>query len=210
MSEDNEIIITKADDSENESAEQDNRDRNNSEEGPSKEKVDEIIKVTYERISDVPEKEQIKIEKDPDTVFRFSCEVDKEKLIVKLSEIGALCPFIYRAELTMDELREIHSAFVSCECLEEIKKHLDKLFEQKNIKLPEKDDGKIIVLKVKIFVISQETEIEFKLRKLMTTEKDKVLEELYEIQKKGNKIFKDMEIYLKKKGMNDVLNKFFK
>ena len=42
----------------------------------------------------------------------------------------------------------------------------------------------------------------------MTTEKDGVLMKLYDIQKKGNKIFKEMEAFLKKKGLNDALNKF--
>ena len=42
----------------------------------------------------------------------------------------------------------------------------------------------------------------------MTTHKDEVLNELYDTEKKGLKIFKDLEKEMKKLGLNDALQEF--
>ena len=166
------------------------------------------INVIKEKISDVPKDEAISL--DEETKFRFSCTVEDDKLRFKLSEIGALCPFIYENHLTLKDMREKNSAFEATDTLEEIKIHIDKLFKKGTNVWIEKDEenDNIINMNITIYVISGTDKITIQLMRKMTTEKDGVLMKLYDIQKKGNKIFKEMEAFLKKKGLNDALNKF--
>ena len=91
------------------------------------------VKVVQEKISDVPENEQIKLNED--TIYRFSCKVDDTYLKFKLSEIGAFAPYIYEKNITLEGMKEIHRMFNSCENLEEVQNHINKLFNDKQIKL---------------------------------------------------------------------------
>ena len=167
------------------------------------------IKVKYEKISEVPKESIISLNED--TIFRFSCEVKNNLLIIQLSEIGALCPFIYRVSLTLENMIKIHPVFKACDDIQEVKDHINRLFDNKNIWLTKNDkDKEGIILYVRIFNICGPQEIKIEPKKLMTTDKDKILEELYVMQKKDNKIFKDMENSFKKKGLKDALEEFYK
>ena len=103
--------------------------------------------------SDVDKKKQIKL--DDDTLFKFDCDVEDDYLILKLSEIDALAPFIYIKKITLDELIEVHKVFKSCNNLNEVKEHIDKLFEMKKIKLSQNKREEII-FNFKIFYLSFE------------------------------------------------------
>ena len=63
---------------------------------------------------------------------------------------------------------------------------------------------------MKIMNIAKLEDIKIDLKRLMTTDKDNILNELYKIQKNGDKVFKKFENYLKKNGLNDALNEFNK
>ena len=170
--------------------------------------LQETIKVSSEKISDVPKEETISL--DEETKFRFSCTVVEDKLRFRLSEIGALCPFIYENSLSLDEMRKKNTAFNATDTLDEVKKHIEKLFKGgDNVWIErDKDNSDIINMNIRILVISGPENIKIDLMKKMTTEKDDCLIQLYDIEKKGINIFKEIEEYLKKKGYNDALNKF--
>ena len=172
--------------------------------------LQETIKISSEKISDVPKEETISL--DEETKFRFSCTVVEDKLRFRLSEIGALCPFIYENSLSLAEMRVENTAFNATDSLDEVKKHIEKLFKKgDNVcikKEKDKDNNDIINMNIRIFVISGPENIKIDLMKKMTSEKDDCLIKLYDIEKKGNNIFKEMEEFLKKKGYNDALNKF--
>ena len=177
--------------------------------------VQDSIKVKSEKKCDVPEEDQISL--DEETIFRFSCTVEDDKLLrFRLSEIGALCPFIYENSLSLEEMRKENTAFNATDTLKEVKHHIDKIFklcklckEQKYVWLiPDEDDNDIIIMHIAIQVISLPQLIKIKLMKKMTTEKDDTLIKLYDIQKNGIKIFKEMEEFLKKKGQKEALEKF--
>jgi len=170
----------------------------------------EEVLVEYKKKSETPKDSQISLNTDSnETTFRLTYVVKNEFLILKLEEIGALCPFIFKRALTYNDLENIHSSFRSCKDVDEIKGHINNLFKGESIWLTKEDD-KSITLNMKIGYIAKFEEIQIKLYRLMTTEKDKILNELYYIQKKGNKIFKDLEIYLKQKGLNDALDEFYR
>ena len=170
---------------------------------------EEVI-VEYKKKSETPKDSHISLNTDSnETTFRLTYVVKNEFLILKLEEIGALCPFIFKRALTYNDLENIHSSFRSCKDVDEIKGHINNLFKGESIWLTKEDD-KSITLNMKIGYIAKFEEIQIKLYRLMTTEKDKILNELYYIQKKGNKIFKDLEIYLKQKGLNDALDEFYR
>ena len=169
---------------------------------------DEEIEVRYRKISEVDKKNQISF-KDEDTTFEFTCEVKNDLLVLKLEEIGALCPFIYKNELSKYDMEKIHSIFKACENLEEIETHIEELFKNNSIWLT-KEEEESIVLNMKIMNIAKFDDIKIDLKKLMTTDKDHILNELYKIQKNDDKVFKKFEDYFKKNGLNDALNEFNK
>ena len=149
--------------------------------------------------SDVDKKKQIKL--DDDTLFKFDCDVEDDYLILKLSEIDAIAPFIYIKKITLDELIEVHKVFKSCNNLNEVKEHIDKLFEMKKIKLSQNKREEII-FNFKIFYLSFEDKFQIIAKREMTDDKDPMLLKLYDIQKQKLKILKEFENYIKLLGGN--------
>ena len=149
--------------------------------------------------SDVDKKKQIKL--NDDTLFKFDCDVEDDYLILKLSEIDALAPFIYIKKITLDELIEVHKVFKSCNNLNEVKEHIDKLFEMKKIKLSQNKREEII-FNFKIFYLSFEDKFQIFAKREMTDDKDPMLLKLYDIQKQKLKILKEFENYIKLLGGN--------
>ena len=149
--------------------------------------------------SQVEKGKQIRL--NDETLFQFDCIIDDNQLILKLSELDALAPFIYIKEITLDEIRKCHKAFKSCKDLNEVKEHIDKLFKNKRISLDQdKNDKTNVKIKFKIFYISLEDDFEIKVERKMTELKDQMLLKLYEIQKNEIKALKEIENYLKKNG----------
>ena len=149
--------------------------------------------------SQVEKGKQIRL--NDETLFQFDCIIDDNQLILKLSELDALAPFIYIKEITLDEIRKCHKAFKSCKDLNEVKEHIDKLFKNKRISLDQdKSDKTNVKIKFKIFYISLEDDFEIKVERKMTELKEQMLLKLYEIQKNQIKGLKEIENYLKKNG----------
>ena len=149
--------------------------------------------------SQVEKGKQIRLNEE--TLFQFDCIIDDNQLILKLSELDALAPFIYIKEITLDEIRKCHKAFKSCKDLNEVKEHIDKLFKNKRISLDQdKSDKTNVKIKFKIFYISYEDDFEIKVERKMTELKEQMLLKLYEIQKNQIKGLKEIENYLKKNG----------
>ena len=151
--------------------------------------------------SDVDKKKQIKL--NDDTLFKFDCDVEDDYLILKLSEIDALAPFIYIKKITLDELIEVHKVFKSCNNLNEVKEHIDKLFEMKKIKLSQNKREEII-FNFKIFYLSFEDKFQIIAKREMTDDKDPMLLKLYDIQKQKLKILKEFEKYIKIMDGNEI------
>ena len=169
------------------------------------------IEVHYKKISDVKKESQIKL--DEDTFFEFSCTASNEKdeLCLELSEIGALCPFIYQKKLSLDDMISKHKAFRTCNDVQEVKEHIDRLFNQKGkIKLSKNnnEDNKSVILTLKVSLFAKEDDIFIELNQLMTTEKNETLEELYKIEKNSDKVFKNLKKYMEDNGLRDALKKF--
>ena len=152
----------------------------------------EILDTTQIQViksSQVEKGKQIRLNED--TLYQFDCIIDNNLLILKLSELDALAPFIYIKEITLDEIRKCHKAFKSCKDLNEVKEHIDKLFKDKRISLDQdKNDKTNIKIKFKIFYISYEDKFEIKVERKMTDLKDQMLLKLYEIQKEQLKLLK--------------------
>ena len=152
----------------------------------------EILDTTQIQViksSQVEKGKQIRLNED--TLYQFDCIIDNNQLILKLSELDALAPFIYIKEITLDEIRKCHKAFKSCKDLNEVKEHIDKLFKDKRISLDQdKNDKTNIKIKFKIFYISYEDKFEIKVERKMTDLKDQMLLKLYEIQKEQLKLLK--------------------
>ena len=142
-------------------------------------------KIKIEKSENVDKAKQIRLNED--TLFKFDCIVNEDKITLKLSEIDNLAPFIYIINLDLDGIREKHKVFRACDDLDEVKEHLDKLFQNKKILLSQ-DKEEEIELKIKVNYISYEDEFQITLERKMTDNKDAMLLKLYEIQKKKDSI----------------------
>lgn len=180
-------------------------DSQNKSQGDKQENNQNKISVKYDKISDVDKKERISL--DEYTTFKFSCTLKDNYIYLTLSEIGALCPFIYQSKLSHDDFNKVHQAFISCKDLEEIKWHIDRLFEQNRICIDGKNGNDSLKLKIKINYFADEVEKPIEKYKIMTDNKDETLEELYKIQKHDQKVFKDIRKYMEDHGLNDALKK---
>ena len=171
-------------------------------------KNEEII-VEHLKISDVPKDSQIRL--NSQTLFQFSTDIENDKLVLKLNEIGAFSPFIYLKKLTLDDFIKIHKMFRSCENLQEVQNHIAILFANNKIKLTQnKDEENAIILSIKTRNISEDVQIKIEGERKMTTRKDESLMKLYKIQKNEIKILKEIENYIKeneKDGGNDIIKK---
>ena len=156
-------------------------------------------------LSEVPEEERIKLN---DSLFHFSSTIKNDKLSLKLVEISAYAPFIYSINLSLEEFTKISKIFRSCENLEEVKTHIDRLFALKRITLGQ-EEGKedSITFFIKAYDISEEIEIKIKGKRIITNEKDKALMKLYEIEKNQIKLMKEIEKYINQQNENEIINK---
>ena len=92
--------------------------------------------------SDLPKDKLIVL--DEDTLFKFDCFVEDDYLILKLTEVDALAPFIYITQLTLDDIIKIHKIFRACDDLNEVEKHIIKLYKENRIKLSQEKKDEII------------------------------------------------------------------
>ena len=159
----------------------------------------EEIKVVQEKIKNVPKDQIIKL--DDDTIYRFSFSINHESLKLELNEIGAFAPYIYRRNLTLDEITTNYPMFRSCANLEAVEKHIRQLFKDNKIKL-RKDREDSIILELTVYMISEIKKIEIEVYRIMTTKKDEALIKLYQIQKDEIKLLKEIDNLLKKSGEN--------
>ena len=152
-----------------------------------------------EKISDVPQDVQIKL--DENTIFRFSSEVRNNCLFLKLTEIGAFCPHFYEQMLTLDKIREIHKMFRACDNLQEVKEYLDILFKKKKFKLTKEND-KTLTLEITGYLLSSIETFKIECDMKITTFKDDSLMILYNIEKRQIKMWKELEQYVNSLGSN--------
>ena len=171
-------------------------------------KNEEII-VEHLKISDVPKDSQIRL--NSQTLFQFSTDIEDDKLVLKLNEIGAFSPFIYLKKLTLDDFIQNHKMFRSCGNLQEVQNHIAILFANNKIKLTQnKDEEDAIILNIKTRNISEDVQIKIEGERKMTTQKDESLMKLYKIQKNEIKILKEIENFIKengKDGDNEIIKK---
>ena len=136
-----------------------------------------------------------------DTLFEFTNEVEDNYLILKLSEIDALAPFIYIRKITLEEMRIVHPMFKACDTLNDVKKHIETLFNNDRIKLSQKSKDKI-TFEINAYYISYEKPITIDAEIEMTDDKVPMLLKLYELQKEKLKLLKEIEIIAKNGNSN--------
>ena len=174
------------------------KDRLNIRITPSDEKCDEFsieaTEIQEIKSSDLPKDKLIVL--DEDTIFKFDYFVKDDYLILKLTEVDALAPFIYITQLTLDDLIKIHKIFRACDDLNEVEKHIISLYKENRIKLSQEKKDEII-FNITAFDISVMVSFKIIAERKITDSKDAMLLKLYEIQKKRLKILKEIEKFVK-------------
>ena len=133
------------------------------------------IKIKKINIKDLDNKNQY--------ILKMFLEEDKIHFWLKEDKIHA--PFTFEESLTYDQFVQLHQIFKACDDLKDIIGHLNKLYDQKRIKLITLGGRGKKMLMFNVDFISQkgiDTE-HFTLELKMTENKDDDLLKLYKIQK---------------------------
>jgi len=163
------------------------------------------------RIVKSTEVDKDKIIKLDDKIFQYDCIVDEDELILTLSELDVLSPFIYQVNITMEELRNKNKIFEACEDLDEVKGHIKKLLEKNMITLSQnKNEEDKITFNIKAKRLSEVEDIKITAERKMTEYKTPMLLELYKIEKQHDKYLKDIDAILDEEGNSNELSKKLK
>ena len=145
-----------------------------------------------------------KLDIDEDTSFdisydTFIYEENKKYIYIKLEEKTAMAPFYYNRSYEINQLHQINNIFKALD-IEETKEKLKSLLDNKRVKL--RYEGDMIIMELYVDFFCERIKIEFELYKEMVPqkEKDEKLIELYFIDKRNDKIIKE----LKKNFINDL------
>ena len=131
-----------------------------------------------------------------DTIFQFDCAVENNYLILTFSEVDALSPFIYTINMTLKDIIKAHKVFKACNNLNEVQGLITSLFKKGKISLSQEKSEELI-LKIKVLYISFEDNFKIIVKRKMTDNKDAMLLKLYSIQKKEQKLLKELESLFK-------------
>ena len=141
-----------------------------------------------------------------DVEYILEYTIENDSILFKIIENKVYSPFTFEAEFTLQDFIDHHAAFKSCDNLDEVLRHLDNLYKDNKIILDNISQADERYLYFNIFDISEENRTkEFILKQKMTEEKDKALEDLYNIQKKQIELFKKIKSLV---GKNKKENKF--
>lgn len=131
---------------------------------------------------------------DNDTEFQIIFDVLEDNyLYILLKETTARAPFYYNKSFTLEELCDIHKIFKACNDLQEVKKHIESLFDERKIKIYLKNNGEIIEMYLDVTLFCTNYKIKFDLfREMVPKEKkDDELKDLYLLNKKNLLLLKD-------------------
>ena len=149
--------------------------------------------------------EKVKLLKDSEDVeYILDFKEENDKIHFKIVENKLYAPFTFEGSFSMEDFRERHSAFNSCDDLNEIIHHLNNLYDKKKITLNNLGLDNERTLNFNIWDISKEEDTEdFAINLLMTKEKDKALEDLCSIQNSQLELLKKIKILLEKNVSNE-------
>ena len=108
----------------------------------------------------------LQIALDTNTIFKFECNVEEEKIRLALKQINNDTPNYYETIFTLEELCEIFGGFRACNSLEEVQGHLLTLFKMGNTSLKGFEDDKKIEMDFKFWNINQLNIVSFYLKEI--------------------------------------------
>ena len=155
--------------------------------------------------------------KDSDDIeFILEFKVEDDHIHFKIVENKVYAPFTFEANFTMQDFINRSPAFKSCDKLEEVLYHLKNLYNQNKITLDNLGPKKERYLTFTLMDISEEKNTQYFVVNLeMTQNKDKALDDLYNIQRDQIELFKNIKLLIEKnlanehplkKSINDILD----
>ena len=98
---------------------------------------------------------EFQIALDINTIFKFECNVEGEKIILVLKQTNIDTPYYYEKSFTLEELYEIHPVFKACKSLKDAQGQFLGSFKMRNASLNWFDDYKKIEMNFKFYNISE-------------------------------------------------------
>ena len=132
-----------------------------------------------------------------DIEYILEFKIEGEYIHFKIIENKVYAPFTFEGNFTMNDFIDHSPAFKSCDNLEEIIYHLNNLYTQNKITLNNLGPVKERYLSFSLMNISEEVQTsDFILCLKMTENKDKALDDLYNIQCEHIELFKKIKILI--------------
>ena len=97
----------------------------------------------------------LQIALDKNTIFKFECYIEEDKIKLNLKQINNDTPYYYQKSFILEEFYLICPAFRSCNSLEKVREILLALLNHRLVSLVSYEDGKKIEMEFTIFNINQ-------------------------------------------------------
>ena len=150
------------------------------------------------------EKEMNLVDISDNIEYKFEMLKENDHIHFVIKENNLYTPFTYECDYTLEDFIKQHKAFRSCDDLEEVLKHLYRLYDNGRAILRSAEINNEKFLFFKIWNISEEQDTKpFRLVFTITENKDDDLAMLYEIQNMHVEQLKRIKSMIKKKMAED-------
>ena len=129
--------------------------------------------------------ENIILQANEDTSFQLNLSIqNKKELEFHLEETTAKSPYYYKRSFTIEDFYSLHNIFRSCLSLEETLTHLLSVIHANKMFISLKNDGEKLEIKINVINFCTPYEIKFDIKRFSKEEKENLLVDLYEKNKK--------------------------
>ena len=140
------------------------------------------------------EKKKMLLKDSEDIEYILEFQIESDKIHFTIIENNVYAPFTFEEYFSLQDFIERHAIFKACDNLEEVLYHLKNLYTKNKITLNNLGPKEERYLCFTVMDISRESNTQdFVLKLKMTSDKDKALADLYEIQKDQIKLFKKIK-----------------
>ena len=148
---------------------------------------------------DKKDNKQMLLRDSDDIEYILEFTIEDDHIHFKIVENKVYAPFTFESNFNMKDFRDRSSVFEACDTLDEVLYHLKNLYNQNKITLDNLGPKKERYLTFSVMDISEEVNTQyFTIYLEMTENKDKALEDLYNIQKDQIELFKKIKNLVEK------------
>lgn len=136
-------------------------------------------------LNEKDKKKEIILQANEETSFKLYLYIKNENnLDFYLDETPTKSPFYYKKSFTINDFYSLHNIFRSCLTLDEILKNLFSVIQSNKMSIKLKNDDEQLEIKMNVINFCTPYEIKFDINRSFKDEKENLLTEIYEKNKK--------------------------